>query len=72
MSSEASKSMKTGYRTIVRRRVEASRRIRRPVPHHDRARAALQPLLDDPMEMGSELVDLATGALSTSKKGRNE
>ncbi|MCP4444581.1 MAG: hypothetical protein GY811_04450 [Myxococcales bacterium] len=60
--------MKTGYRTIVRRRVEASRRIRRPNHGTGDARSALQPLLDDPMEMGSELVNLVTGELVQVKK----
>lgn len=62
--------MKTGYRTILRRRVEAARRIRRPHQGAGDARSALQPLLDDPMEMGTELVDLATGELVYQKKNR--
>ena len=62
--------MKTGYRTIVSRRVEAARRrIRRPMESGGDARSALQPILDDPMEMGSELVDLVTGELVQQKKG---
>ncbi len=61
--------MKTGYRTIVRRRVEAARRIRRPMHSAGDARSAVQPLLDDPMEMGTELVDLATGEIVWQKKG---
>ncbi len=62
--------MKTGYRTIVRRRVEAARRIRRASHGAGDARADVQPLLDDPMEMGTELVDLTTGEIVWQKKGR--
>lgn len=51
--------MKTRYRIIARRQLEAERRLRRP-PTAD---PALQSSLDDPMEMGSELIDLATGTL---------
>ena len=48
--------------------MEAARRIRRPLASGGDARSSLQPLLDDPMEMGSELVDLATGELVQQKK----
>lgn len=51
--------MKTRYRIIARRQLEAGRNLRRP-PSPD---AALQSSLDDPMEMTSELIDLATGKL---------
>lgn len=61
--------MKTGYRTIVRRRVEAARRIRRPMRSTGDARSALQPLLEDPMEKGTELAELVTGELAQEKKG---
>lgn len=40
------------------------------MPTTQDARASLQPLLDDPTEMGSELVDLATTELVQEKKGR--
>ena len=51
--------MKTRYRIIARRQLEAERRLRRPWS----AGPALQSSLDDPMEMASELIDLATGKL---------
>ena len=51
--------MKTRYRMIVRRKIEASKRLRLRFDRHER----LQPSLDDPMEMPSEVVDLATAEL---------
>jgi hypothetical protein len=60
--------MKTRYRMIARRKIEASRRLRlRSDPS-----AALPSSLDDPMEMPSEVLDLATTELPPYKykKGR--
>ncbi len=55
--------MKSALRTIVRRKLDAARRLRRPLHQPPARESTLQPLLDDPMEMGSELVDLTTGEL---------
>lgn len=55
--------MKTRYRIIARRKIEASRRLRL---RSDR-RNSMEACLDDPMEMSPELVDLATGELLPSK-----
>jgi len=49
--------MKTTYRRIVRRRVEAALRlnVRRPGP---------RPKMDEPVEMQPEIIDLATGTIA--------
>jgi len=62
--------MNTGYRTIVTRKTVANRRIWRPLQQRQAKNQPLEPLLDDPMEMGTELVDLATGKLSRPGKVR--
>ena len=48
--------MRTRYRRIVRRRIEAALRVkmRKNGPH---------PVMDDPIEMAPEVIDLATGTL---------
>lgn len=56
--------MKTRYRIIARRKIEASKRLRLRSDRHER----LQPSFDDPMEMPSELVDLATTDLPLKPK----
>ncbi len=64
--------MKSAIRTIVRRKLDAARRLRRPLHQARTQESTLQPLLDDPMELGSELVDLTTGELvfATRKRTR--
>ncbi len=59
--------MKTRYRVIARRKIEAPRRLRLRSTDRDR----LHNSLDDPMEMPSEVVDLATDELlpHKNKKG---
>lgn len=51
--------MKTRYRILARRRLEAPRRLRLHAALRDR----LDPIPDDPMELPTELVDVATGEL---------
>lgn len=60
--------MKTRYRIIARRKIEASKRLRLG----SKRREAADSCPDDPMEMPAELVDLATEELvpPTGKKGR--
>lgn len=48
--------MKTTYRRLVRRRIEAALRLRV-------RRSGPIPTIDEPIEMPSEVVDLATGTL---------
>ena len=59
--------MKTRYRIIARRKIEASKRLRL----RSDQRESLRSSLDDPMEMPSEVLDLATGeaAPTKNKKG---
>ncbi|MBL4636727.1 MAG: hypothetical protein JKY56_22950 [Kofleriaceae bacterium] len=49
--------MKTRYRILARRRLEAPRRLRLRSAQHQ----GLEPIPDDPMELPTELVDVATG-----------
>ena len=56
--------MKTRYRIIARRKIEASRRLRLRSDRPD----TLELCLDDPMEMPPELVDLATAELVPPKR----
>ncbi len=57
--------MKSRYRIIARRKVEASRRLRL----RSDQRESLSSRLDDPMEMPSEVVELATSeALPTKNR----
>jgi len=60
--------MKTTYRTLVRRRPQASRRLRRPLDHAQADAAVIEPLLDDPAEVGSELIALASDELGRRRK----
>ena len=57
--------MKTRYRIIARRKIEAPRYLRLS----SQKRGSLEPRLDDPMEMAPEVVDLATGLLVDRPKG---
>ena len=56
--------MKTRYRVIARRKIEGNRLLRLR-PGRNRA---LEPRLDDPIEMPSEMIDIATGELVTPNK----
>jgi hypothetical protein len=59
--------MKTRYRIIARRKIEAARRLR---PGSSRGEVE-QVCPEDPMEMPAELLELATEEpVSTKKKGR--
>lgn len=55
--------MKTRYRIIARRKIEAPRRLRL----RSDQRESLRSSLDDPMEMPSEVLDLATGEAPPAK-----
>jgi hypothetical protein len=55
--------MKTRYRIIARRKSSASRRLRLRSDQRER----LSNSLDDPMEMPSDVVDLATGDAPPTK-----
>lgn len=55
--------MKTRYRLLARRRLEAPRQLRL----RSGGRSGLEPRMDDPIEMPSEVIDLATGELATPK-----
>lgn len=56
--------MKSRYRIIARRRVEGARRVVRL------RRDPLDPVMDDPFDMPSELVDVATGDLVDERPAR--
>lgn len=60
--------MKSRYRILARRRAaEAPLRLRR-LPR-DRA---IEPVMDDPFDMPSELVDLATGEIAPRPRRRRK
>jgi hypothetical protein len=64
--------VKSRYRRIVRRKLEADRRLRLPSGERARRRESqLEPRLDDPIEMCTEIIDVATGELRAQhKRGR--
>lgn len=59
--------MKTRYRILARRKIEAPRQLRLRSAWRD----TCVPSLDDPMEMPSEIVDLVTGKLSDPRGDRS-
>lgn len=61
--------MKHRYRRLVRKKLEADRPLHLRSNETSRRReTGLEPRLDDPIEMCSEMIDVATGELQPARK----